>query len=356
MTTLAEHARCPVQVACGGCPLFGYSDAARAEWHLSRFERLAREAGLELPGLAWHAAPAPSGYRNRLRLRVDERGEPAFFNRHKASDCAVVAPGVLAAMAELRAAAQSDRSLLAGFSHLELRDRDVLGRFGSSFALGVARGASPVRPRAPALGAHWLSGVTPGSPSEMPCQRWQVVGGVCIEVPLDAFVQINGPVNRLLVAHVAQGLTRRGARDFADLFMGAGNFALPLLAAGLDGRGVERHAGAVTAARRVARELGVDAQGLTCDDAHAAVARWAQAGARFDAVVCDPPRAGLGASVEAAARLARRWLVLCSCDPEASCTDLRRLVGEGFAIEAVSLFDMFPQTRHVEVVAWLERR
>jgi tRNA/tmRNA/rRNA uracil-C5-methylase (TrmA/RlmC/RlmD family) len=38
------------------------------------------------------------------------------------------------------------------------------------------------------------------------------------------------------------------------------------------------------------------------------------------------------------------------------CVDLRRLAGEGFAIEAVSLFDMFPQTRHVEAVAWLERR
>jgi 23S rRNA (uracil1939-C5)-methyltransferase len=350
--------RCPVQAACGGCPLLGQSEEGRAQWQLARFERLAREAGLELPPLRWHAAPAPFGYRNRLRLRVDERAQPAFFNREKASDCAVVAPGVLAALAELRAAAQADPALLAGFSHLELRDRDALGRFGLRCALRPeAAGRELARPvRAPFLGAHWLSAVTPCSPSALPCQRWQVAEGLCIEVPLDAFVQINGPVNQLLVAHVAEGLAQRGARDFADLFMGAGNFALPLLAAGLTGSGVERHAGAVMAARRVALERGFGAEGFVCDDARVAATRWALAGVRVDAVVCDPPRAGLGASSEGMARLAKRWLVLCSCRPETLCADLRRLVGEGFAIEAVSLFDMFPQTRHVEAVAWLERR
>lgn len=349
---------CPVQAACGGCPLFGESDAARAVGQLARFEQLGREAGLELPPPRWFAAPAAFGYRNRLRLRVDERGEPAFFNREKASDCAVVAPGVLAAMAELRAAARADRMLLADFSHLELRDRDALGRFGLRCALRPDAGSGVRRapPRVAALGAHWLSGQTPCSPGAMPCQRWQVAEGVYIEVPLDAFVQINGPVNRLLVAHVVEGLALRAARDFADLFMGAGNFALPLLAAGLTGRGVERHAGAVMAARRVAHERGFAAHGFDCDDAQAAAARWALAGERFDAVVCDPPRAGLGAAGESAARLARRWLVLCSCRPETLCADLRRLAGEGFAIEAVSLFDMFPQTRHVEAVAWLARR
>jgi 23S rRNA (uracil1939-C5)-methyltransferase len=106
----------------------------------------------------------------------------------------------------------------------------------------------------------------------------------------------------------------------------------------------------------VAGERGLAAESFECDDARAAAARWARAGVRLDAVVCDPPRAGLGSSAPWAARLAKRWLVLCSCRPEALCADLRRIVGEGFAIEALSLFDMFPQTRHVEAVAWLERR
>lgn len=364
MTALAafgstgQRARCPVQAACGGCPLFGESDAARVEWQLARFERLGRAAGLALPAPSWHAAPAPFGYRNRLRLRVNERGEPTFFNREKAGDCAVVAPGVLAAMAELIGAARADPALLAGFSHLELRDRDVLGRYGLRCARRPdAPGAVRREPAAiPALGAHWLAGATPCSPGAMPCQRRQVTREVCIEVPLDAFFQINDTVNRLLVAHVVEGLAQRAARDFADLFMGAGNFALPLLAAGLTGRGVERHAGAVAAAGRVALERGFAAESFVCDDAGAAAARWVQAGVRVDAVVCDPPRAGLGAGVESAARLAQRWLVLCSCRPETLCADLRRLADAGFALEAISLLDMFPQTTHVEAVAWLERR
>jgi 23S rRNA (uracil1939-C5)-methyltransferase len=182
-----------------------------------------------------------------------------------------------------------------------------------------------------------------------------VADGVWVEVPLDAFMQVNGAVNRALVSHVVRGLAQRGAGEFADLFMGAGNFALPLLAAGARGRGAERHAGAVAAARRVARARGLDGEGFSAGDALPIAERWLAEGVRFDAVLCDPPRAGLGALAGAVARLTRRWLVLCSCRPETLGADVRRLCGEGFAVDAVSLFDMFPQTRHVEAVVWLDR-
>lgn len=343
---------CAVHGSCGGCPLLGASEAARAEWQRARVEGLARERGLALPPIAWHAAPSAIGYRRRLRLAVGARGQPEFFNREKAVDCAVLAPGVREALAALRARAREAPALLAGFVHLELRDRDQLGRFG--LRCTSRPGAPGVPP--PRLGAGWLTGVSGGDPREMPCQRWEVAAGVSIDVPLDAFVQINAAVNRQLVAHVVDGLVARGARDFADLFMGAGNFALPLLDRGLEGRGVERHAGAVAAARRVALERSLGAAGLECADARDVAARWALAGEGFDAVVCDPPRAGLGATAGAVGQLARRWLVLCSCHPEALCADLARLTRDGFLVEALSLFDMFPQTRHVEAVAWLERR
>ena len=358
-----RHELCPVQAACGGCPLLPLGDAVRAEQCCDALQRALGGAGLEPPEPRWHAAPEPLRYRNRLRLAVGDGGEPRFFNAAKAADCAVVSESVLDGIEVLRAAARAVPAGLMAFSHLELRGKDALGRWG----LRCAPREPGVRehPVLSALGAEWLVGVAPGSvPSvvpTMPCQRFDVTDGCYLEVPLDAFLQVNSAVNRMLVSHVVSGLRERGARSFADLYMGAGNFALPLLDAGLLGWGAERHVGAVVAARRAASEQGLLGAAQACEhfsagDALTAADAWAQRGVRLDAVVLDPPRAGLGVRAPIATGLGARWLVLCSCHTEGLAADVSRLVAEGFAIQAVEAFDMFPQTRHVESVVWLERR
>jgi 23S rRNA (uracil1939-C5)-methyltransferase len=75
-----------------------------------------------------------------------------------------------------------------------------------------------------------------------------------------------------------------------------------------------------------------------------------------DAMVVDPPRAGLqeiGAAAVLAARPARVLLV--SCSVESLARDLQLLHG-AYRATAVRLCDLFPHTEHVEVVTRLERR
>jgi 23S rRNA (uracil1939-C5)-methyltransferase len=345
---------CPVYARCGGCPWITLEDERRRDMLLAELMRSLRAAGVELGAgnsPSWHRSPEPLAYRNRVRLRVGADGVPCFFNPEKARDCAVLSPSVRQGISLLSARACTEPSLLAPFVHLELRARDELGRWGLRCTPRAG-----TEPPAPELGAEWLTGVCTPASDAMPCQRWRVGDGCCIEVPLDAFLQVNLAVNRSLVAFVVGRLVASGARSFADLFMGSGNFALPLLASGLVGMGVERHAGAVVAARRVASAGGFDASALVAGDALVVAERWGAEGRRPDAVVCDPPRAGLGPAAPVVARLARRSIVLCSCLTDSACRDAARLVAEGFVLESVALFDMFPQTRHVEVVLCLERR
>ena len=81
------------------------------------------------------------------------------------------------------------------------------------------------------------------------------------------------------------------------------------------------------------------------------------ASSRADAVVVDPPRAGLGEEV-------RAWLiertpprlVYVSCNPVTLARDLAALVGGGYVLEDLRLFDFYPQTSHVEAVARLVHR
>ncbi len=59
----------------------------------------------------------------------------------------------------------------------------------------------------------------------------------------------------------------------------------------------------------------------------------------------DPPRTGLGAEITALlGALAAPELVYVSCDPATLARDLRALIGPGYAIESITLADLFPQT------------
>jgi 23S rRNA (uracil1939-C5)-methyltransferase len=77
---------------------------------------------------------------------------------------------------------------------------------------------------------------------------------------------------------------------------------------------------------------------------------------RPDLVVVDPPRIGLGTEITALlAEIAAPELVYVSCDPATLARDLRALLASGYAIESLTLADLFPQTFHLETVVHLRR-
>lgn len=80
-------------------------------------------------------------------------------------------------------------------------------------------------------------------------------------------------------------------------------------------------------------------------------------GAVPDLLVVDPPRAGLEKEVLAAVlELKPPEIVYVSCDPATLARDLGELKGKGgYALKSVAPLDLFPQTAHVEAVAYLNR-
>lgn len=73
-------------------------------------------------------------------------------------------------------------------------------------------------------------------------------------------------------------------------------------------------------------------------------------------VVVDPPRVGLGEVITTnLEKLAPRDVLYLSCDPATLARDAAALTRAGYELRRLRVFDMFPQTGHVEALAHLRR-
>lgn len=82
------------------------------------------------------------------------------------------------------------------------------------------------------------------------------------------------------------------------------------------------------------------------------------AGGRRDRLflIIDPPRKGLGGSgAEKIASLGAESMFYISCDPASLSRDLSYLARNGYNASRIQLFDMFPQTSHLETLLVLEK-
>lgn len=343
---------CDVQALCGGCPLMVHDLAEQRARKLERVRLAFENAGVvrlrELP-VEFVEPPSSLAYRNRLRLQITETGQIRFFNQHKVTHCAVLEPALRLCVEQLVETSRSAHGALARFAHLEVRSPDDDG----TPAILFTPRSPPPSPDDLALlralvpnAAIGVAGLEP-----MPEQRRSILDGVFARVPLTSFWQVNTRVNAQLVEHVRRGALTRNVRSFADLYAGAGNFALPLAAAGLTGVAIERDAAAIRALRRAAAE-----QGSPQVTAHAgdAIELFCQSERQPDLVVLDPPRRGAGPALRRLAERLVPLVALCSCNPESLARDVACL--HDHRLEQLTLFDMFPQTEHVEALAWLGRR
>ena len=160
-------------------------------------------------------------------------------------------------------------------------------------------------------------------------------------------------------AEVLYGLLRAWTRELPsmgtvlDLYCGGGGIALSLAGAARKVVGVELNPAAVADAKANAERNGFK----NCEFYGAAVEFLLPSllDMRPEAVVVDPPRAGLHAKAAATLlEMAPPVIFYVSCNPESLGRDLKILRGK-YAVDRLVVVDLFPHTEHVETVARLVR-
>ena len=180
-----------------------------------------------------------------------------------------------------------------------------------------------------------------------------MIAGVPVEPPPGGFLQAVAAAEAAMTAEVLAATA--GARQVVDLFAGTGTFALALARTAAV-HAVEADAGAI-AALSAARKRASGLKPLTVEvrDLFRRPLT-AKELSRYDAIVFDPPFAGVKSQAEALAAAEVGRAAAVSCNPATLARDLAVMVAGGWQIDRVVPIDQFLWSAHVEVVAALSRR
>ena len=177
----------------------------------------------------------------------------------------------------------------------------------------------------------------------------QEVSGFDFEISPESFWQSHKRAPELLSDVVFDFAKYQNGDHVFDLYSGVGLFAARAVAAvGSPGRVtmIEESPSAITDARRVFAEV------FNVEVVQGRVEKALAKFVRADVVIADPPRTGAGAKVlQEIVRLAPRSLIYVACDPAALARDTAILLSNGFKLDAIRAFDLFPMTQHMELVA-----
>ncbi|HKW87250.1 MAG TPA: 23S rRNA (uracil(1939)-C(5))-methyltransferase RlmD [Candidatus Acidoferrales bacterium] len=372
---------CPHFGVCGGC----HYQHIPHELQLRFKEQILRETLRRLGRLDWsapitiHASP-PFGYRNRAQWRVrpiesrsqrPSRSETSnhslgigYFQSSSTIFCPVESCGVLspriASVFEALKQMIADRALPEEIQEIEaLADSD-----DHKVLLNIT--CSHLRSSQKTIAVE-ISKMTEGVESVL----LQSAAGDKMELSGPGYLNYSAgdkrfrvghlsffQVNRHLVKELAQSVAAAaGGGNLAfDLYAGVGLLSAFLADNFVKIEAVEADpAAARDLEANVSRSRNISSHNLA---AEVFLSRWKrkQGGQSPEAIVVDPPRAGLEpAALSELQDVSPPRIVYVSCDPSTLARDLAKLCARLYKVEEIHLFDMFPQTYHMETLVRLER-
>lgn len=383
---------CRLAGRCGGCPWHGQSLAAQRDAKTASI--LALLGALVEPSTLLHGMTTPSAYRFRQRLDLrlqdgrlgllglgDAEGQVVDMER-----CEVASDEVAQLLTELRADLPPvdkasirlrARGPLKGV-WLDLPNVALKGLLdeGAWLSRRLAAGwVVELGTKGRAVVAN--PEVRLGEARLMPWSETVVDGqAVDLYTSVMGFTQPGAVPNAALVDAVVRATDEAGDVDTVlELGAGAGNLTLALAGAGHRIVALELEVGALQRTRaeastthgatvaRVSARAGSFHREAEVPELLAAPVAGMKG---VDALVCDPPRSGLGGFIDGTAgkgggmkglspRLRPRHVIYVSCHPEALAKDAARLAALGYRLASLRGIDQFPWTPHAEWIARFSR-
>ena len=349
--------------ACGGCILQHWAFAPYGAFKRDMTEAVLRRGGLDItldPILM-----TPPGTRRRVGLHtryVKGRVYLGFKARRSwdqvnITECAVSDPAIIAALGDLAELAKSlfEHKKSAPVLHVTKTetglDIDISGverkssqGLSADARINIAIVAEKANFARVSLGGDELLYL-----SRPPRVRF---GKAMVDLPMGAFLQASAVSEADMVGLVRECVA--GSMRIADLFCGAGTFALPL-AENAAVTAMDSSASAIAALKSASGStVGLKSVTAEARDLFRRPMTSAELN-EFDAVVFDPPRAGCEAQAHEIAASKIKKAVGVSCNPQTFGRDARILMDAGYHLTRVVPIDQFLWSNHIELVAFFQR-
>jgi 23S rRNA (uracil1939-C5)-methyltransferase len=369
-------APCPHFGRCGGCQYqhMPYEAQLKYKAEILR-ETLGRIGRIQWTGAIETQASPPFGYRNRAqwKLRANQEGgagsagigyfEMGSTKLCAVTECTILSPRLADTFSRLRQLVSKGKAL-AAIDEIEVfadssDDKILLNLSAERLGDSLESIESVLRESLP----HVESILLQDRRADQfhlagPGYLTSSAGGAEYRVGHLSFFQ----VNRFLVEPLVEAVTGKIRGPLAlDLFAGVGLFTVALTKQFERVIGVESNLAAAKDLETNLKRSGGASPSSRHVTAEGFLSRWHETP---DLVVLDPPRAGVEAEALAhLKKLAPARIHYVSCDPATLGRDLAQLVSTNgasasgpYEIESIHLFDIFPQTYHMEVLVRLRRR
>ncbi len=370
---------CPYSGICGGCPWMhlGYEAQLEAK-RANVVSQLTRIGGISRERAEEQVSPCVGskrqlGYRNKLELAAGHDARGLFmlgFHEHGGQLAAAPKSCLLGA----KGIEKAPGSLRGALSYLQGKDDLGIFRVGvrrsvrtreTEIALWTAPSGFPRKMAADTLASALKCTsivrvmAEPGKARKVKKVEVLYGRGNWGETLLDneyrisapSFFQVNTAQAEKMIELVIEGLEIDEGSIVADLYCGAGTFTLPLAERADFVYAVESAASSVRDLRRNMEGIEGEIEVIGGDSA-----RELPTLGDLDALVVDPPRAGLGKGVpESIAASRAKRVAYVSCDPATWARDIARFAQVGYELVRATPVDLFPQTYHIETVSILRK-
>jgi len=369
---------CSFAASCGGCDWMHLTSSAQEAAHAEIVRQaIKRATSLDtIPEIHVHPAPSALAYRTRARLFAKASGGRAKIGYRAAGthDIAVVdaclvldaaiTPALTDVPAVLHGAAGEGDILVAAGAGGKLVV-EILWK-GSLSASTWATIDERVKSGAWAGARVRLEGTATPATFGDPRARIEGADDRPLLIAPGGFAQASDQGAKLLARRVAElaalgagnNNTNKKANEEGEprplhtieLFAGSGTLSILLARGAASFTAVELEEEAVQCARQNLADRGLTAKHITAD------ANAFPIPPRTELVVLDPPRAGAPGAVRNIVAAAPRLIVYVACDPATLARDLAAFVAAGYALTDIEIFELFPQTSHIETVVRLLKK
>jgi len=379
---------CPHFMICGGCDLqhaeYDYQLELKTEIlreqlvgaRVMTVEELEKVTEQPLP------APLPFGYRQRLRLQV-ENGGYGFYRRSSheiemIESCPLAMPAInkvmesfpaseamghlldLAREVELLASPGDDSLVLTVHLQRKPRPADIKAAELACDELDTVKAVYLAAENSRMQGPYCGKGSSDDDEGRsllvlLPFQAIPShnVPAYTLSQEAGGFSQINIEQNQRMIETMLNWVGDLKVSRALDLFGGMGNFSIPLAMKIKEVICLDLQRAAIRSGESNAENLGLSNCSFLRKSALEGIKEIGSSGERIDLLLLDPPRRGCPEVLPFLDEIGKPAVIYVSCDPATLARDLKMMAEKGYVIRKIKMIDMFPQTHHLETMVLL---